>query len=78
MSNWKEESDKLVKSYEFKNFIEAWAFLQKVAFIAEKNQHHPEIENVYNKVKLSLCTHDIGSIITNKDRELARLIDELN
>lgn len=78
MINWKEENDKLVKSYEFKNFIEAWLFLQKVAFIAEKNQHHPEIENVYNKVKLSLCTHDIGSIITNKDRELARLIDELN
>ena len=74
---WKEENNKLNQSFEFKNFIEAFGFMTKVALIAEKMSHHPEWKNVYNKVEITLTTHDEGNIITEKDRELAKAIDEL-
>lgn len=74
---WKEENNALKKEFTFKNFVEAWAFMCKVAMVAEKMNHHPEWTNVYNKVKISLSTHDKGSTITEKDRELAKSIDSL-
>lgn len=74
---WEEKNNKLVRHFEFNDFTEAFAFLTRVAFAAEKDQHHPEIENVYNKVTLSLTTHDDGSKITDKDRSLAKKIDSL-
>lgn len=74
---WKETNDTLVKKFEFKNFVEAFSFMTKVALIAEKMSHHPEWKNVYNKVKITLTTHDEGNKITEKDRELAKAIDEL-
>lgn len=74
---WKEENNKLVREFEFKDFTEAFSFLTKVALEAEKAQHHPEIFNVYNKVKISLSTHDAGNKVTNKDRDLAMKIDDL-
>ncbi len=74
---WEEKNNKLVRHFEFSDFTEAFAFLTRVAFAAEKDQHHPEIENVYNKVTLSLTTHDDGSKITDKDRSLAKKIDSL-
>lgn len=77
MKNWKEENDSLIGSFEFNNFIEAWAFLTKVAILAEKQNHHPTIENTYNKVTLTLTTHDSGNTITDKDRKLANSIDDL-
>jgi 4a-hydroxytetrahydrobiopterin dehydratase len=61
----------------FKNFQEAFAFMVKVAFVAEKNNHHPKWTNEYNKVEIWLSTHDAGDIVTEKDRNLARQIDEL-
>lgn len=76
--NWKEENDTLTKDFEFDNFIEAFSFLTKVALVAEKANHHPEIFNVYNKVSLSLSTHDDGNKVTEKDRDLAAKIDELS
>lgn len=76
MSNkWIEEKDKLVRKFEFENFIAAFTFLNKVAELAEQHRHHPEIYNVYNKVTLSLSTHDAGNTITEKDRALASAID---
>tara|TARA_R110002049_G_scaffold159460_2_gene324430 strand:- start:1340 stop:1573 length:234 start_codon:yes stop_codon:yes gene_type:complete len=75
--NWKEENNTLKRSFEFKNFIEAWSFMTKVAIIAEKMNHHPEWSNVYNKVNITLTTHDEGNTITDKDRELAKKIDAL-
>jgi 4a-hydroxytetrahydrobiopterin dehydratase len=75
---WKEIDNYLVKEFEFKNFVDAWAFMNKVALIAEKQKHHPEWTNVYNKVMIKLQTHDEGNIITEKDRKLAKSIDELN
>lgn len=74
---WKEENNKLNQSFEFKNFIEAFGFMSKVALVAEKLNHHPEWKNVYNKVEITLTTHDEGNTITEKDRELAKAIDEL-
>ena len=77
MTNWKEENNSLKRSFKFKDFIEAWSFMTKVAMIAEKMDHHPEWSNVYNTVDIKLTTHDQGNTITAKDRELAKAIDEL-
>jgi 4a-hydroxytetrahydrobiopterin dehydratase len=75
--SWKEENNKLVKEFEFPDFIRAFSFLTQVAILAEKANHHPEIYNVYNRVKLSLNTHDEGNIVTETDRQLALQIDGL-
>ena len=74
---WKEENNKLVKEFEFKNFSAAFAFMTRVAIEAEKMNHHPLWENVYNRVKISLSTHDAGDVVTEKDKELANKIDGL-
>jgi len=74
---WKEDKNELVKNFEFKNFIDAFGFMTKVAIVAEKENHHPWWSNVYNKVEIRLTTHDAGNIITLKDRELAKKIDKL-
>ncbi len=74
---WREKNNQLVKSFEFKNFVEAFFFMTKVALIAEKQNHHPEWTNVYNKVDIRLSTHDVGGVITEKDRKLAKAIDKL-
>lgn len=74
---WVEENDKLKKTFEFRDFTEAFAFMVRVAFLAEQHGHHPNWSNVYNKVTIELCTHDKGNIVTEKDRKLALAIDRL-
>ncbi len=74
---WTEENNKLSRSFTFKNFSEAFSFITRVALAAEKMDHHPNWSNVYNKVEISLCTHSAGNTVTDKDRELAALIDKL-
>ncbi|HTG63833.1 MAG TPA: 4a-hydroxytetrahydrobiopterin dehydratase [Sphingomicrobium sp.] len=66
----------LEKSFRFRDFSEAFAFLTRVAMHAEKVDHHPEFTNVWNRVDFRLTTHDAGGI-TNRDRELATEIEEL-
>ncbi|MCF8302249.1 MAG: 4a-hydroxytetrahydrobiopterin dehydratase [Bacteroidales bacterium] len=73
---WKEENNKLTRTFEFKNFVEAFSFMTQVALLAEKRDHHPDWSNSYNKVEISLMSHDVGKI-TERDRELASKIDEL-
>jgi 4a-hydroxytetrahydrobiopterin dehydratase len=73
--NWITKDNKLEKEFIFKDFVEAFAFLTKVAIVAEKQNHHPEIYNVYNNVKISLQTHDAGNVVTEKDHKLAQTID---
>ena len=73
--NWITKDNKLVKEFKFKDFTEAFAFLTKVAFAAEKQNHHPELYNVYNKVTISLQTHDAGNLVTEKDHKLAETFD---
>lgn len=75
--SWKEENNSLTRSFKFKDFVQAWSFMTKVAMMAEKMNHHPEWNNVYNKVNITLTTHDKGNTITEKDRELAKKIDEI-
>jgi len=77
MSNWKEENNKLTRQFEFKDFSEAFAFMTRVAIEAERIGHHPEWNNVYNKVEINLSTHDAGNTVTEKDRKLAERIDKL-
>ena len=72
---WKEENNRLHRNFEFKNFMEAFSFMTHVAFEAEKLNHHPEWSNIYNKVNISLTTHDAKNSITEKDRILAEKID---
>jgi len=74
---WIEEDNKLKKTFEFKDFTEAFAFMTRVAFLAEAHEHHPNWSNVYNKVFIELTTHDKGNIVTQKDKELAKAIDKL-
>ncbi len=64
------------RNFTFSTFIEAFGFMTKVALEAEKMNHHPNWENVYNQVSISLSTHDEGGI-TNKDIELALLINQI-
>ncbi len=72
---WKEEDNQLKATFQFKDFMEAFAFMTEVAFHAEKQNHHPNWSNVYNKVEINLNTHDAGNIVTEKDHKLAQSID---
>lgn len=74
---WQEENNSLRKIFEFKDFVEAFSFMTKVALLAEKMNHHPYWTNVYNRVEIRLNTHDAGGVVTDKDRALARAIDSL-
>ncbi|HTG55134.1 MAG TPA: 4a-hydroxytetrahydrobiopterin dehydratase [Niabella sp.] len=74
---WQEEQNKLYRKFEFKNFSEAFGFMTRVAFAAEKMDHHPEWKNIYNTVEIWLSTHDAGDIVTEKDHKLAQKIDGL-
>lgn len=75
---WKETDGKLVQTFKFKDFSEAFAFMTRVALLAESQNHHPDWSNEYNKVKITLCSHDAGDIITDKDHKLAKAIDKIN
>ena len=74
---WTENENKLYKKFRFKNFSEAFAFITRVALLAEKMDHHPQWTNVYNTVEIWLSTHDAGDVITDKDRKLANAIDAI-
>ena len=62
------------KTFTFKDFVAAWGFMSRVALLAEKRNHHPDWRNVWNKVEITLSTHDAGGLST-LDFELARTID---
>ncbi len=70
-----ENRDAMEKSYRFKNFNEAFAFMTRVALMAEKMDHHPEWFNVYNRVDVTLTTHDAGGL-SKKDIKLARFMEK--
>ncbi|MGV9003235.1 4a-hydroxytetrahydrobiopterin dehydratase [Flavobacterium sp.] len=76
VAKWKLVENSIEKKFQFKDFGEALSFIVKVGSVAEKQKHHPEILNVYNKVTLRLNTHDANGI-TEKDFLLASAIDEL-
>ena len=74
---WEEINNKLYKKFQFSDFSEAFAFTTRVAFEAEKMNHHPEWKNVWNTVEVWLSTHDAGDVVTDKDKKLSAKIDAL-
>ena len=74
---WEEKDNKLYRKFEFADFSEAFGFITRVALAAETMNHHPEWKNVWNRVEFWLSTHDAGDTVTEKDRKLAKKIDEL-
>jgi 4a-hydroxytetrahydrobiopterin dehydratase len=68
------DRDAIQRSFKFKNFSEAWGFMARVALLAESQDHHPEWFNVYNKVDITLSTHDCGGL-SARDIKLAKAID---
>lgn len=68
--------DALVRSFKFRNFVEAFGFMTRVALLAEKMDHHPEWSNVYNRVEILLTTHDCNGL-SARDLALAEAIDKL-
>ena len=73
---WEVKSEKIQRTFNFANFIEAFSFMTKVALICEKYNHHPYWENVYSKVIIKFNTHDLGGI-TNLDQTLAAEINKI-
>jgi 4a-hydroxytetrahydrobiopterin dehydratase len=73
---WQDKDGELYRKFEFKNFKEAFDFMQKVAATAEKMDHHPKWTNQYNVVEIWLSTHSEGTI-TDKDHQLAKEIDKI-
>lgn len=74
---WSHNDNKLQRTFTFADFSEAFGFLTRVAILAEKHNHHPEIFNVWSKVELKLSTHDAGDIVTEKDISLANDVNSL-
>ncbi len=74
---WTEQDNALYQSFTFKDFSEAFAFMTRVAMLAEQHNHHPNWSNVWNKVEIRLNTHDAGDVVTDKDRKLAAAIGKL-
>ena len=78
LKGWKKVSGRgaIHKSFKFGDFNEAWGFMTRIALAADKADHHPEWSNVYNKVEITLSTHDAGGL-SDKDVKLAMFIDAL-
>ena len=74
-THWERSGDCIKKTFTFKSFIRAFGWMSQIAIWAEKLKHHPEWFNVYNRVEVTLATHDCGGISTN-DIEMAEAMDE--
>ena len=74
---WKRKADVISRTFQFKDFLAAMKFVNAIAKVAEKEQHHPDIDIRWNKVTLALTTHDAGGL-TEKDFALAKKSDELS
>ena len=76
LTQWQVGDERLKRQWQFSDFSEAFAFMTRVALLAESKQHHPNWSNVYNRVTIELTTHDLGGL-SNLDAELAQSIDAL-
>ena len=74
--DWTYQENAIHTSIEFRDFKDAFSVMTRIAFEAEKLNHHPDWTNVYNTLQISLSTHDAEGV-TNKDFELAKIIDAL-
>lgn len=76
LPGWEYSEEAIHTVFEFQNFKETFSLMTRIAFEAEAQQHHPEWTNVYNKLSISLSTHDAGGV-TQKDFELAKTIKSI-
>jgi len=76
-AGWTETDGALRREFRFADFSQAWAFMSRVALLAEKRDHHPDWSNSWNTVTISLTTHSAGSTVTDNDRTLATAINGL-
>ncbi|MGI9052732.1 MAG: 4a-hydroxytetrahydrobiopterin dehydratase [Ilumatobacteraceae bacterium] len=76
-AGWEERDGSLRRHFEFDDFSAAFAFMTRVALLAESRNHHPDWSNSWNEVDIALTTHDAGSTVTDDDRQLAGAIDQL-
>lgn len=74
---WREEDNRLKKTFKFSDFQEAFAFMTRVAFLVEKQNHHPNWSNTYDTVEIELTSHDAGNKVTDRDHRLAKAIDKI-
>ena len=74
---WEERDGRLHREVELADFSEAFAFMTRVALLAESRNHHPDWSNSWNKVEITLTTHDAGATVTDNDRDMAAAIDGL-
>lgn len=76
LGSWERRADRICKQFKFKDFVAAFGWMTQVALIAERMNHHPEWQNVYNRVSVELTSHDAGGI-TQRDIQLAKAMDQL-
>jgi 4a-hydroxytetrahydrobiopterin dehydratase len=77
MIQWEEHPGQLVAELLFRDFSEAFSFIQIIAQLAEEVDHHPDLNWRYNKIQVGLSTHDLGGVVSEKDRLLASRIDSI-
>jgi len=75
LQEWKREDDKIVKQFEFKDFVDALDFINNLMPFFQENDHHPDINWSYKKITFSLTRYDAGGKLTDKDFSTARKID---
>ena len=78
LPEWRFENDCISRRFEFSTFKEAISFLVRASFEAESLNHHPELVNVYNRVDVTLSTHDAGNKVTQMDIDLASAIERFS
>ena len=76
LPGWTRSAGTISKPFTFADFNEAWGFMCRVALLAEKQDHHPEWRNTWNKVEITLSTHDVGGL-SDRDLTLAKAIEQI-
>jgi len=74
---WELKNNQLVRAYQFNSFEDAIDFINRIAAICSKENHHPKIVNTYTNLSLAFCTHDAGNTVTELDYKVTKLIDAL-
>ena len=77
LEHWSEKKDWLYRIYKFEDFVHAMMWMVQVSYEVDKLDHHPEWTNTYNKVAVRLVTHDQWDIVTEKDRTVAEIMDDI-
>ena len=76
-SNWSGDQNGITCRYTLPDFVEAMQFMQACISVIEAQQHHPEWSNVYNRIDITLKTHDAGDVVTSKDLDLAEALEQI-